>query len=53
MIPDHIGALREAAVAEAGVVAEMLDAFNREYDTPTPGPAVLTAGSVGCLPTAR
>jgi len=35
MIPDHIGALRRAAVGDAGVVAEMLDAFNREYDTPT------------------
>jgi GNAT superfamily N-acetyltransferase len=42
MSPDHIGTLRVAAVAEAGVVAEMLDAFNREYHTPTPGPAVLT-----------
>lgn len=25
------------------MVAELLDRFNREYDTPTPGPAVLTA----------
>jgi GNAT superfamily N-acetyltransferase len=42
MTAEHIGTLRVAAVAEAGVVAELLDAFNREYHTPTPGPAVLT-----------
>jgi GNAT superfamily N-acetyltransferase len=30
-------------VADAGTFAELLDAFNREYDTPTPGAAVLTA----------
>jgi GNAT superfamily N-acetyltransferase len=29
-------------VADAGTVAELLDAFNREYDTPTPGSAALT-----------
>jgi hypothetical protein len=40
--PDHVGTLRVAAVVDAGVVAELLDAFNREYDTPTPGPAVLS-----------
>jgi len=28
-------------VADAGVVAALLDAFNREFDTPTPGPDVL------------
>jgi GNAT superfamily N-acetyltransferase len=33
---------RVATVAEAATVAELLDAFNREYRTPTPGPAVLT-----------
>ena len=37
MSPEHIGTLRVAAVAEVGVVAELLDAFNREYHTPTPG----------------
>jgi GNAT superfamily N-acetyltransferase len=42
MSPDHIGTLRVAAVAETGVVAELLDAFNREYHTPTPGSSVLT-----------
>lgn len=33
--------VRVATVAEAGVVARLLDAFNREYDTPTPGTEVL------------
>ncbi len=32
---------RIAAAAEAATVAELLDAFNREYGTPTPGAAVL------------
>ena len=32
---------RAADVADAGVVAGLLDAFNREFDTPTPGPDVL------------
>jgi GNAT superfamily N-acetyltransferase len=34
---------RLATAAEAAVVAELLDRFNREFDTPTPGPDVLTA----------
>ena len=34
-------AVHRADPAEADVVAELLDAFNREYDTPTPGVAVL------------
>lgn len=33
---------RVAAVAEAATVAALLDTFNREYATPTPGTAVLT-----------
>ncbi|MEV4133982.1 GNAT family N-acetyltransferase [Dactylosporangium sp. NPDC049742] len=33
--------VRRAAAADAGVVAELLDAFNREFDTPTPGVEVL------------
>ncbi len=33
---------RVARVAEAATVARLLDAFNREFDTPTPGPSVLT-----------
>jgi GNAT superfamily N-acetyltransferase len=32
---------RLAAVADAAALAELLDRFNREYDTPTPGPEVL------------
>jgi GNAT superfamily N-acetyltransferase len=34
---------RVAAPTDAGAVAALLDAFNREFDTPTPGPAVLAA----------
>jgi GNAT superfamily N-acetyltransferase len=34
---------RAAAVAESRDVAELLDAFNQEYGTPTPGPTVLAA----------
>lgn len=32
---------RVATVAEAATVAKLLDVFNREYGTPTPGDAVL------------
>jgi hypothetical protein len=32
---------RVATEAQAATVAGLLDAFNREYDTPTPGKAVL------------
>ena len=35
--------MRIAGAANARVVADLLDRFNREYDTPTPGPAVLGA----------
>jgi len=31
-----------ATAADAATVGRLLDAFNREYDTATPGPAVLT-----------
>jgi GNAT superfamily N-acetyltransferase len=34
--------VRTASVADAPVVAQLLDAFNREFHTPTPGAAVLT-----------
>lgn len=34
---------RVATVAEAPTVAALLDAFNREFGTPTPGTAVLTS----------
>lgn len=33
--------IRLAAIEDASAVAALLDAFNREYDTPTPGPAAL------------
>lgn len=35
-------AVRRAQLADAGDVARLLDAFNREYDDPTPGVEVLT-----------
>ena len=35
--------VRVAQSRDAGVVARLLDDFNREYDTPSPGVAVLTA----------
>ncbi|GAB3135375.1 GNAT family N-acetyltransferase [Microbispora hainanensis] len=34
--------VRQARPSDAAVVAELLDAFNREFDTPTPGTDVLT-----------
>ena len=33
---------RAATPSDAETVARLLDAFNREYDAPTPGPQVLT-----------
>ena len=36
-----VDAPREATVHDAGIVAELLDRFNREFDTPAPGPEVL------------
>ncbi|MFI5495900.1 GNAT family N-acetyltransferase [Actinoplanes sp. NPDC051859] len=36
---DH--SVRPMPAAETTVVADMLDAFNREFDTPTPGPEVI------------
>lgn len=35
--------VRRAAVTDAVVIAVLLDVFNREYDTATPGPEVLAA----------
>lgn len=35
--------VRRATTADAAIVAVLLDAFNREFDTPTPGIAALSA----------
>jgi GNAT superfamily N-acetyltransferase len=43
VIPQHEHRVRQATAADAAVVAELLDAFNREFDTPSPGTEVLTA----------
>jgi GNAT superfamily N-acetyltransferase len=43
--------VRQATVSDAATVAAMLDAFNREFDTPTPGPDVLEARLRRLLPT--
>jgi GNAT superfamily N-acetyltransferase len=40
---------RVATVQDARTVAELLDAFNREFDSPTPGVAVLTGRLRGLL----
>jgi GNAT superfamily N-acetyltransferase len=42
--------LRRATASDAAEVAELLDRFNREYDTPTPGRAVLAARLAALLP---
>ncbi len=42
MKPRPGDAPRAATVADAATVARLLDAFNLEYDTPTPGSTVLT-----------
>jgi GNAT superfamily N-acetyltransferase len=42
--------VRRATESDAAVVAVMLDAFNREFDTPTPGPEALTARLRQLLP---
>jgi GNAT superfamily N-acetyltransferase len=47
---DDRAAPRVADVSESVTVAHLLDAFNREFNAPTPGPAVLTARLVRLLP---
>ena len=42
--------VRRAGVADAAVVARLLDEFNREFDTPTPGVDVLTGRLERLLP---
>jgi GNAT superfamily N-acetyltransferase len=42
-VPQDINQPRAASVADANVVAELLDRFNREYDSPSPGPEILAA----------
>jgi GNAT superfamily N-acetyltransferase len=47
---EHEHPVRRATAVDAAVVAELLDAFNREFDTPSPGPAVLAARLRQLLP---
>ncbi len=42
-IPQREHLVRQATASDAAVVAELLDAFNREFDTPSPGTEALTA----------
>jgi GNAT superfamily N-acetyltransferase len=46
---DTVPTPRQADVNDAGTVAGLLDAFNREFATPTPGPDVLAARLVTLL----
>lgn len=43
VIREHEHPVRQATPPDAVVVAELLDAFNREFDTPSPGTEVLAA----------
>jgi len=42
-IAEHDHPVRQATASDAVVVAELLDAFNREFDTPSPGTDALAA----------
>jgi GNAT superfamily N-acetyltransferase len=42
-MPEHEHPVRQATPSDAVVVAGLLDAFNREFDTPSPGTEVLAA----------
>ncbi len=58
IVSDTIGVMKQprvdpprlATVTDAGTVAGLLDAFNREYDNPTPGIDVLAARLERLLP---
>lgn len=43
VIAEHEHPVRQATAFDADVVAELLDAFNHEFDTPSPGTKVLAA----------
>ncbi|MEJ2888345.1 GNAT family N-acetyltransferase [Actinomycetospora aeridis] len=45
-----MGEVRRAGPADAGIVATLLDDFNTEFDTPTPGVEVLTRRLTERLP---
>ncbi|GLY64093.1 GNAT family N-acetyltransferase [Amycolatopsis taiwanensis] len=42
VVTGHERPVRQAVASDAAVAAELLDAFNREFDSPTPGTAALT-----------
>ncbi|GAA3232318.1 GNAT family N-acetyltransferase [Dactylosporangium siamense] len=46
---EHTHPVRRATPADAELVAEMLDAFNGEFETPSPGPEVLAGRLKGLL----
>jgi ribosomal protein S18 acetylase RimI-like enzyme len=46
---EHTHTVRRATSADAELVAEMLDAFNREFDSPSPGVEVLAGRLRGLL----
>ncbi|WP_319018684.1 GNAT family N-acetyltransferase [Microbispora sitophila] len=48
-IPQQEHLVRQATTSDAAVVAELLDAFNREFDAPSPGTEVLTARLRGLI----
>ncbi len=50
--PGAVGAaakIRRAGAADAPDVGRLLDAFNREFDEPTPGPEVLSGRMLGLI----